>query len=73
MISRKPSRLVLYLVAALALIALPTVIASSRVPEQPETQTTVSRCGKCGDGTCVRQCGETPETCPVDCGISSPK
>ncbi len=25
-------------------------------------------CGKCGDGTCVRQCGETATSCPADCG-----
>jgi hypothetical protein len=29
-------------------------------------------CGKCGDGQCVKQCGETPTSCPRDCGISSP-
>jgi hypothetical protein len=28
-------------------------------------------CGKCGDGRCVKQCGETPTSCPADCGISS--
>jgi hypothetical protein len=25
-------------------------------------------CGKCGDGTCVKQCGETATSCPADCG-----
>jgi hypothetical protein len=25
-------------------------------------------CGKCGDGACVRQCGETATSCPADCG-----
>jgi len=25
-------------------------------------------CGKCGDGQCVKQCGETAQTCPKDCG-----
>lgn len=28
-------------------------------------------CGKCGDGHCVRQCGENPISCPADCGIDS--
>ena len=25
-------------------------------------------CGKCGDGQCVKQCGETATSCPKDCG-----
>ncbi len=25
-------------------------------------------CGRCGDGSCVRQCGETATSCPADCG-----
>jgi hypothetical protein len=25
-------------------------------------------CSKCGDHVCVRQCGETATSCPVDCG-----
>lgn len=28
-------------------------------------------CGRCGDGQCVRQCGETPTSCPKDCGVPS--
>lgn len=28
-------------------------------------------CGKCGDGQCVRQCGETATSCPIDCGVTS--
>ena len=30
-------------------------------------------CGRCGDGQCVKSCGETPTTCPADCGVESPK
>jgi hypothetical protein len=30
-----------------------------------------SKCGRCGDGHCVKSCGETPESCPIDCGVSS--
>lgn len=26
-------------------------------------------CGKCGDGACVPTCGETPISCPADCGV----
>ena len=25
-------------------------------------------CGRCGDGQCVKSCGETSTTCPADCG-----
>ena len=25
-------------------------------------------CGRCGDGQCVKSCGETATTCPADCG-----
>lgn len=30
-------------------------------------------CGKCGDRYCNPRCGETAETCPKDCGITSTK
>lgn len=30
-----------------------------------------ARCGKCGDGQCVPQCGETAQSCPRDCGVPS--
>ena len=29
-------------------------------------------CGRCGDHQCVAQCGETPMTCPLDCGGGVP-
>jgi len=33
----------------------------------------LSLCGRCGDGQCVKSCGETKESCPIDCGgISVP-
>jgi hypothetical protein len=25
-------------------------------------------CGRCGDGQCVKSCGETATSCPKDCG-----
>ena len=31
-------------------------------------QTQAAACGKCGDGQCVKQCGENERTCPADCG-----
>lgn len=27
-----------------------------------------SACGRCGDGQCVKSCGETAQSCPKDCG-----
>lgn len=29
-----------------------------------------SACGKCGDGRCTPQCGETSASCPKDCGVA---
>ncbi len=28
-------------------------------------------CGRCGDGACVKSCGETSTSCPKDCGVPS--
>lgn len=28
-------------------------------------------CGRCGDGYCAKQCGETAQSCPADCGSPS--
>lgn len=36
----------------------------------PQPKVAAARCGKCGDGRCVPQCGETAQSCPVDCGGS---
>jgi hypothetical protein len=27
-------------------------------------------CGRCGDGYCAKQCGETAVSCPADCGTA---
>lgn len=40
-------------------------IESTSVESQAEPE---PLCGKCGDGACVRSCGETATTCPADCG-----
>lgn len=75
--SRKPSLVIFGVLLAAFILVLPAATQLSSAPavvaeSTPETQV-AARCGKCGDGQCVRSCGETPETCPVDCGISSPK
>ena len=36
----------------------------ARVEARPE----VNVCGRCGDGACVKSCGENATSCPVDCG-----
>ncbi|HLL02317.1 MAG TPA: hypothetical protein VK539_17155 [Myxococcaceae bacterium] len=28
----------------------------------------VNLCGRCGDGQCVKSCGENKDSCPIDCG-----
>lgn len=33
--------------------------------------TASSSCGRCGDGQCVKSCGENARTCPADCGVPS--
>lgn len=52
------------LLILLALVAL-TVLTSYR--GLPGNSVTAGACGKCGDGVCVRTCGETPISCPADC------
>lgn len=43
-----------------------------RTADSPGRNSTVNvqgaACGKCGDGVCVRQCGENATSCPADCG-----
>lgn len=34
-----------------------------------ETCITAGACGRCGDGQCVKSCGETAQSCPRDCGV----
>lgn len=38
-------------------------------PESPApAPAAAARCGRCGDGQCVKSCGETATSCPADCG-----
>lgn len=36
-----------------------------------DDKATEAMCGKCGDGFCNPSCGETPTTCPRDCGATT--
>ena len=52
-------------------LAAPAVAPSPTVPAvapSPAASSAAARCGRCGDGQCVKSCGETATTCPVDCG-----
>lgn len=65
--SRKLS--LLSLCCLLLISGSPAMIAESAVPSDSKTEVASSaRCGRCGDGSCVKSCGETAESCPVDCG-----
>jgi hypothetical protein len=59
-------------------------LAPASVAPQPQSQPLMAApvecppvhdtnmCGRCGDGTCVKSCGETKDTCPIDCGGGVP-
>lgn len=49
-----------------------TAVAFGATPSQNgECATTTAACGKCGDGYCAKQCGETAKSCPADCGVET--
>lgn len=65
-----------FLVAGLVALVLAIGFAAPAVvAKQPTSNkacaTEVAACGRCGDGQCVKSCGETPTTCPKDCGVES--
>jgi hypothetical protein len=67
--------MILKLLPLLALALFPFATTSVEEMPQPVVPATEmiscqdqSFCGKCGDGACVRQCGETAQSCPADCG-----
>lgn len=43
--------------------------AADRSRDASPCDVQVAACGKCGDGYCARQCGETAQSCPKDCGV----
>lgn len=50
----------------LFLAAVPSAMAGQGRPCDNGTAT--ASCSKCGDGYCAKQCGETAQSCPKDCG-----
>jgi hypothetical protein len=62
---------VLSMLGLLLAAAMSISVAAAGTPgvgkacDRPE----VAACGKCGDGFCAKQCGETAENCPKDCGV----
>lgn len=50
--------------------AIPTASAGALLSGKAcDTTQTAAACGKCGDGFCAAQCGETAANCPKDCGV----
>lgn len=47
---------------------VPTVVAGETILGKTSATQTAA-CGKCGDGYCAKQCGETARSCPKDCGV----
>jgi hypothetical protein len=47
---------------AFLVMAWPAAVAGADEP--------TGLCGRCGDGYCAAQCGETATSCPKDCGGS---
>ncbi len=59
------------------MVLAPLAVGIDRQPAKPapavvkpcENQNILNTaCGRCGDGQCVKSCGETSTTCPADCG-----
>jgi hypothetical protein len=60
--------------ASTALVAPSGLVESTSVEPQALAlleDAAPALCGRCGDGACVRSCGETPTSCPRDCGVPS--
>lgn len=51
-------------------LLLATAMAVAATPSKGRVcATQTAACGKCGDGYCAKQCGETAQSCPADCGV----
>ncbi|MEO7672571.1 MAG: hypothetical protein ABIU09_00660 [Pyrinomonadaceae bacterium] len=63
----KISRLLMVVTAALVFTGGSAFYVSSNTSGSDACEI-AGGCGKCGDGYCAKQCGETATTCPRDCG-----
>jgi hypothetical protein len=64
--SRKLS--LLSLCGLLLISGATSIVAETAASADSKTNVSAARCGKCGDGSCVKSCGETALSCPIDCG-----
>jgi hypothetical protein len=57
-------------VMSLGMLSLATAGITMQSQAEPEAVSCheQSLCGRCGDGYCAKQCGETAQSCPADCG-----
>jgi hypothetical protein len=64
--SRKLS--LLFLCSLLLISGATSLLAEAAASNDAKASVAAERCGKCGDGSCVKSCGETALSCPIDCG-----
>lgn len=63
--SKRILELVLGACVALLIVVGANTATSSHAAFAPASD---DECGKCGDRYCNPRCGETPTSCPIDCG-----
>jgi len=67
--TRSVSWLSALFVLMLAMAVIPAAFAGKgKQCDTSTTSTATAYCSKCGDGYCAKQCGETAQSCPADCG-----
>lgn len=66
----KRSKILMLAIAAFLLVGGSGVYVNTSLADTLACEIAGS-CGKCGDGYCAKQCGETAKSCPRDCGTPS--
>lgn len=64
-------RRMLLVAAAMCAVAFGTMSLSLPIGDSGQSCFSAGACGRCGDGQCVKSCGETAQSCPRDCGVPS--